>query len=115
MGRKHLIYSQKMFDAATLASTQTSVLTDVTQLDKASIHVHWTGTGVSSTITVQARNGDTDPWYTLDISSMVLSGTNGEFQIVLNELPFTAIRLVCTHSAGTGSVTATLTSKSVGA
>lgn len=122
MGRKSVLRSYKMFDAADISANATSAATDVTPVDKASIHVRWTGTSPVGTLVVQYRNNNpdfatpTDPWMNLAFSAAItISGNSGEHQIVFNEMPFTDIRLVYTATSGTGVLTATLSMKSVGA
>lgn len=116
MGRKSVLKSYKIFDAQSLAATVSSNPTSCINLDKASIHVVWTGTAPVGVLTVQARNGELDAWYDLDFGAVIsVSGASGEHQIVFNEMPFTDIRLVYTRTSGTGSLTATISAKVVGA
>lgn len=115
MGRKNVLKSFKMLDAADMSQPQTSSTTSVMNMDIASIHVYWTGATGSSTITVQARNGENDPWYDLDFGSAITtSGASGDHQINLLELPFTDIQLLTT-AATAGEITATITAKVLGA
>lgn len=116
MSRKHVVKSHRMLDAADMSGNLTSEPTNVLQLDKASIYIAWSGSSVSGTIEVQARNGEKAPWYALDFGSAIsLATDSGSHVVVLNETPFSDIRIVYTRSAGTGSVDAILTMKSVGA
>lgn len=115
MGRKSVVKSYKMLDAVDMASPHTSDPTSVINLDKASIHVNWSSATGSSTITVEARNGEHDSWYALDFGSPITtSGASGDHTIVFLELPFTDIRISTTGGA-TGTLTATATLKVVGA
>ena len=61
-----------MLDAVSLAADATSSPTSVTNQDKASIHLVWTGTSPVGTLAVQARNGELDSWYALDFGEMKL-------------------------------------------
>ncbi len=115
MGRKNILKSYKMFDALSLASSATSDATDVTPVDKASIHIAWTGSSPVGSIAVWAQNGDDDSWYDLGFSAISISGASGSHQVIFNELPFTKIRLVYTRVSGTGSLNARISSKTVGA
>lgn len=116
MGRKNVVKSFNMFNAASLAADATSEITDVINLDKASIHITWTGTSPVGDILVQARNGELDAWYQLDFGSTIsVSGNTGEHQLVFNELPFTHIRLFYDRTSGTGSITAKISAKVQGA
>lgn len=115
MARKNVVASYKMFDAVSLASTQTSQPTSVLQQDKATIHLHWTGTSPVGVVSVQARNGAQDSWYDLQFdNSIAISGNTGDHQIIFLEMPFTDIRLVYTRTSGVGALTATITLKQVG-
>jgi len=115
MGRKSVVKSYKMLDNISLASNASSGATSVINLDKASIHLDWAGTAVG-TVTVLARNGEQNPWYVLDFGTPIsITSGSGDHQIVFNELPFTDIMLDYVRSSGTGTLTATLTMKVVGA
>lgn len=116
MGRKNVLKSFPMFDAVSLGANATSSETSVINLDKASIHIVWTGSSPVGTITAQARNGESDAWYVLDFGAAIsVSGSSGEHQLVFNELPFTDIRLLYTRTSGSGSITARLSAKVQGA
>lgn len=115
MARKHLIYSFPMIDG-TINSTTTSPSSKVDQLDKASIDLKWSASTLVATATVEAKNGDQADWRALDFGSAItVSGASGAHEILLVEMPFTDLRLVLTVSAGSGDLSAVLTSKSVGA
>lgn len=116
MSRKSVVPSYKMIDSGNLASNITSSIVSVKNLDKASIHVEWSGAAPVGTLSVEARNGEADNWYALDFGSAIsVSGNSGEHQIVFNELPFTDIRLQYSFTSGTGSIDAFITAKVVGA
>lgn len=113
--RKNVVKSYDMLSAASMASDQTSAATNVINMDKASIHVSWTGSSPVGTLSVQARNGELDSWYDLDFGGVIsVSGASGDHQIILNELPFTDIRLTYTATSGSGSITARISMKQVG-
>lgn len=112
MGRKNVVKSYKMIDAGDLSGDITSESTSVINLDKASIHIVWSGSSPSGTINVQAKNGDKGTWRSLDFGTTIsVSGNSGEHDIILNELPFDEIRVVYTSTSGTGTVDAVLTAK----
>jgi hypothetical protein len=116
MGRKSVVPGFKMIDSGNLSGNIVSSIVSVKNLDKASIHLDWSGSSPVGTITVSARNGETDSWYTLDFGSAIsISGNSGDHQIVLNELPFTDIRLDYTATSGTGTLDASITAKVLGA
>ena len=103
-----------MVDAVDASSTITSGNTDVSQVDKFSIHCKFSA-NVSGSFTVEAKNSDNDSYYVLDFGSALTLTTASECQIVCNEVPFKLVRLVWTPSAATATLTATLAMKSVGA
>lgn len=117
MGRKHVVHSYEMFDSVDISTNQTSSITNVEQLDQATIHISWTGTSPVGEITVEARNGSADNWYELDfgLAAISISGASGDHQILFREMPFTDIRLKYASTSGTGNLTARLTMKTVGA
>ena len=116
MSRKNVIKSYKMFDETSMASSQTSVTVNVINLDIASIFFEWSGSSPVGVLTLQARNGEGGTWYDLDMGgTMSVSGASGSHQLQLTEIFFTDLQLIYTRSSGTGSMTATITAKTIGA
>lgn len=116
MSRKNVVKSYNIFDEVSIAATQISASTNVINLDNASVHVKWTGSSPVGVLTVQARNGENDAWYDLDMGGTIsISGNSGDHQLVFNSLPFTDLRLIYTRTSGSGNLTAALTMKTVGA
>lgn len=121
MGRKNIQESYKMFDNVDISGSQTSADTTVKTQDKAFVIIEWSGSSPVGAITVQARNykypvGPDSGWVTLDFGSAIaVSGNTGNHQLVFNEMPFTDIRLVYTSTSGTGTLSAYISSKVVGA
>ena len=118
MGRKNVVLSYPMVDATSMAASFNSPApyTNTINLDSGSIYVSWTGTSPIGEISVQARNGDNEPWYTLDFNTtMPVTGNSGDMQIVFSEMPFTSIRLVYTRTSGTGTMDAVISAKTEGA
>lgn len=115
MGRKHVVHQYNMFEGQTInmSSSLTSNMSNVEQLDTASIHVTWTA-GPAGTFVLEARNGGfpapntalpqakyNDSWYAVDVGSAItITALDSELLILLNELPFTDIRLRYTPSSG---------------
>lgn len=114
MGRKSVVHGHKMLDAVSASASQTSESTNVEQVDKLSIHCLFT-VASSGTFVVQARNGKTDSWYDLNFGAALTITSETDVQILLNECPFTDIRLKWTPSSASGTLTASLTMKAVGA
>lgn len=122
MSRKNVVNPHKIFDAEDISVSATSSSTNVKKMDKASIRLDWSGSSLNGEVTVQASNDDLAPsdsaksWYDVDMGSTItISGVSGDHLLVFNELPFSDIRLVYTSSAGTGTLTAILSAKVVGA
>jgi len=89
---------------------------EVGQEDYGSIYVFWTGSSPVGTLEIQAKNGVNGTYRPLDFGSVIsISGASGSHDIILNELPFTHLKLVYTSSSGSGSMTANVTLKSKGA
>lgn len=131
MSRKHVIHQYNMFEGQTInmSGNLTSNISNVEQLDKCSIHLTWTAGPVGEFI-IEARNGGNpapntalpkskynDSWYVLPTSSLgTITGTDSELLILLNELPFTDVRIRYVASSGAAAdLKALLTAKVVGA
>ena len=121
MGRKNVIKNgYKMLENADMTATTTSKLTEVSNLDKASIHVVWSGTAPIGTITVESTNDNPDNplavWREVVFNATIeVTGDNGDHDIVFNELPFNAIRIKYAPTSGSGTINAALSAKVVGA
>ncbi len=114
--RKNVVKGFQPFQATSLAANATSPEVNVINLDKASIYVDWAGTSPVGTLAVEAKNREDGDWFALDFGSPIsISGNSGNHLIVLNELPFLAIRLVYTAGSGTGTIDAVIAAKTVGA
>lgn len=114
MARKNLVASFQLISAGAMTGSITSSTVNVQQMDKASIHLVWSGASGTSTVTVEARNGALDSWYTLDFGSAItISTASGDHQIQFTELPFTDIRVKSTAIAA-GTLNARITMKQVG-
>jgi hypothetical protein len=101
--------------SASMSSNITSREVDVSQLDKAIIHCSWVA-GPVGEFQVEAQADTNDSWFVLDTSSAwSVSGSDSEAEIILNELPFKKIRLKWVRTSGSGTLSAYLSSKSVGA
>ena len=115
MGRKHY-HDYAIFDSEDISTDQESRVTSVKNLDKASVHVYWNGTAPIGVLEIEVRNGEKAPWYTLPIGSVInITGNSGYHQIVLNELPFSDIKLKYISTSGTGTMDAKIAMKTVGA
>jgi len=119
MSRKNVVKTYKMLESEDVSVNITSSTTNVINLDKASIVLEWSGTAPVGTVTIEATNDDPDKsplWRELDFGSTIsISGNTGNHDLIFNELPFRAMRIQYVAGSGTGTLTATLTSKTVGA
>ena len=116
MSRKHVVKSFNMLSQADMSANILSGETNTLQLDKASIYLAWSGNSPVGTIRVEARNGAEAPWYDLELDGTPsVSGNTGSHVIVLNEMPFSDIRVAYDSTSGTGNLDAILTMKTVGA
>lgn len=114
MARKN-VKSFAMLDDADLSGNLTSAVTNVQNMDKASIHLSWSGTSPDGLITVEARNSEKDSWFTVDMGGNIEILTNtGDHLLVFNELPFYEIRLQYVANSGTGTADAIITMKQSG-
>ena len=116
MARKSVLKTFDMVaDGNDMSENITSSIVNVENLDKASIHVSWAGSSPVGPITIEARNGADDTWYTLDFGAAIsVSGNSGDHQIQFTELFFTDIRLQYADGGGTGTMTARITAKATG-
>lgn len=115
MGRKNTLKSYKMIDAADMSANVTSSTTSVINLDKASIVIAWSGSSPVGTLEVQTRNGEDDVWRALSFGTAIqVSGNSGDHRVVLNELPFTDVRVFYNFASGTGTLDAIITAKQTG-
>lgn len=116
MARKHS-HSFNFFDTQTVTATTESTVMSVGQMDYGSIALSWSASDLTATLEVQARNGKDETYRALDFGgSIAISGASGSHEIVMNQMPFTDIKLVLTVTGGTsGVIEAPFTSKSTGA
>lgn len=122
MARKNVIPSFRMFDSTDITTNQTSISTNVTHLDRASIFIDWTGSDSVGQIVVEVLKQkdqkaavDSD-WRSLDFGSTIdITGASGQHDITLNSLDFTDLRIRFISTSGTtGTLTAVLTAKQIG-
>ncbi len=115
MARKSVLPSYKMFDAQAVSADVTSNITSVKNLDNCSIAVVWSGTIVGD-LYVQVRNGEHDAWRNVDFGSVIpITTGSGTHDIYFTQLSYTDMRLFVDRASGSGSITATISSKTVGA
>lgn len=116
MGRKSIIKPYKVFDEVDISSSQNSTFSSLEPVDKAVIHIEWTGTSPVGTIVVQSRMDESSNWVDVDMgTSISVSGNTGSHVLLFNEKPAPQIRLQYVRTSGTGSLTATLSANVTGA
>jgi hypothetical protein len=116
MGRKNILKSFKMISDGDMSGNIVSSITNVITLDQASILLEWTGSAVDGEFFVDARNGEKGTWNALDFNtSMLAEADTDHHRIVFTSMPFTDIRVRYVRTAGTGTLNATITMKTIGA
>jgi len=121
MSKKNVVHAFPMLLNEDASTSFQSPHTNITNLDKASIHVTWTGSPIGE-LRIQAaqkKAGEivkASDWFDLDFGATIaINALDTNHQIILNELPFTTIRLSYISTSGTGTISATITAKQVGA
>lgn len=130
MSRKHVVNDYEMFTATKYqtgqanpsvpaTASQTSGITNVLNLDNATIHVLFSAPN-SGTLIVEARNisplqGDVSGFYPLNFGAPLTITSETNVQIILNSMAFTDLRIKWVPSSGSGTVSAFLNMKTVGA
>ncbi len=129
MGRK-VIVSKRIIGASatsnvaqgggyqTISADYTTEVLNVSESDSASFHIQWRSSTLVATVSVQARNGDAakDDWRTLDFGSVItISGTSGEHDVLIEEMPFTDLQLFIDVTSGSGQVGVSFAAKAQGA
>lgn len=127
MARKHSLPPHNMLLDADMSGSLLSAPTNVSQIDQAIIFLNWSG-GAEGEFTVEGAQVKSTElradsplpasivWNTLSFGSTVLAEIgNDNHELVFTQLPFTHIRIRYTPSAGTGTLNATISGKSLGA
>lgn len=113
MSRK-LTHKYKMFNALNATVSQTSQEVSVMGVDKLSIHVKFSANN-SGTFRLQAKNGSDDSFFDVTFNATMTITSDNEALLIMNEVPFDSIKLIWTPSSGSGTMTAVLNMKSLGA
>lgn len=109
MSRKIFAGPFKALDAESLAADFQSGATDLNYIDNVGITISTSGvTDNTGTFTIEIRNGENDSWQTLSLDTpMVLSNADASFNVSLNQVPFSQIRIAFAAAGGTPDGTAT--------
>lgn len=122
MARKNVIPAHKMLDAVDITTNQTSENTTVTNLDRASVSIEWSGSDAVGEIQFDARKqkeGKFNPeldWTQLDFGTTIdITGASGSHEVIFDSLDFTDLRIRFVSTSGTsGTLSAVLTAKQIG-
>jgi hypothetical protein len=111
MGTRFLPFTQLNAVPVSSTNTYTSPSTDINQLDNAGIDVRFTGT-MAGTFSVQCSN-DNVVFSDLTFNPGIVqpSGSNLNFLIDVNQIPFRYIRVKYINTSGSGTLTSLLTVK----
>jgi hypothetical protein len=120
VSRKNVV-AWAALDAVSMATDQTSAVTDALNTDNIGLIVSWTGTAPVGELFIDVTN-DTDlvdaaawTWVPLTFSSNItITGNTGDHDISLNFLPFAKLRVRYARTSGTGTLTVKLTKKQAG-
>lgn len=115
MSRKHS-HSYTMLRAVSATTSQDSSAnpTDISYVDKASIHCKFSAAN-SGSFKVWVRNSIDDTYFELDFGSALTLTSETECNIEMQQLDFQTMYLQWVPSAGSGTLTAILHMASVGA
>lgn len=117
MGRKNTLINYLMFGSAGCdmsVSSTTSSSTSVQNTDNIGIILSWTGTSPVGTVTISGSN-DNSTFVDLDFGSTIsISGNTGSDLLNINQFPCAYIRIKYTKGSGTGTLTASMTTKQIG-
>lgn len=113
MSRKQT-HSFAMVDVSNATSSIQSATTNISQVDKLSIHCKFSAAN-SGEFKVFVRNSPKDSFFELDFAQTLTITSESECLIKLSELYFTDLYITWTPSAGSGTLTATLHMASIGA
>ena len=110
--KKSWLNGYALFNANDMSATSTSIETDVTNFDSLEIFFDWTASAVSGTLAVEVMYNQSGLWKPLSgLDALVIGGTSGNDQVVLNIVPFGKLRLKYTRISGSGVLNATITAK----
>lgn len=112
--RRSVIKALKILDAVDISTSQTSQALEVTNIDIVGCIVEWSGTDVSGKMLVEVQNGNSS-WSPLTLSTTpIVSGNTGNLVINIGSFSFEKMRFTYTRTAGSGVLTATVSTKAVG-
>jgi len=107
-------HNYTVFNAVSATTNQTSAETSIQGIDKLSYHVKFSANNTGA-FTVEAKNSDSDAWFSIPFNATMSITADNEALLIMNETPFKLIRLNWVPSAGSGTITAILNMRSIGA
>ena len=127
-GRKSIIRPYKILNAVDVATDQYSAATNIEKVDEISLVFDWAAGlagNPAGTISIEVQNGDS-AWQTftyghkagvLPTTSLTLavSGASGSGYMVLKDCHFEKMRVFYDSTSGSGTLTATMVAKVLGA
>jgi hypothetical protein len=118
MSRKQLLRPYRVLEDQDISIDFQSEKT-ITQLcDVIQYDITWAGAGISGELAVEFSNDDGETWTPLIFATnpyIPLSGASGIETIIIKEQVFQAVRLNYNAIAGTGTIDAIVSAKSIGA
>ena len=114
--RRNVVKSYKVLTSVDMSSDQSSNSLEVTYTDIVGCIVEWSGgDGTTAGIMlVEVQNGDS-AWSSLTLSTTpVVSGASGNLVINISSFSFEKMRFTYKRTSGTGTLTATISTKAVG-
>jgi len=98
---KHQAGPKSVLNGTALAVSTNGDYTVCEQLDRVIYDIVWAnGSSLNATITIQ-KSHDLVTWFDLDLSStLALSGTSGDYNVIIKEITWKYIRPIITFVAG---------------
>lgn len=113
MSRK-LFHRFTVFNALAANTSQIGLSTSTIGADRLAYHIKFTNS-VTGTFDIQAKNTDSDSWFSVPFNATMTITADTEALLLMNEVHFSEVRLVWNPSSATGTITANLILKSLGA
>lgn len=119
MSRKSLLKPYKILNAVDIATNQTSNPTNVEGIDNFCIELEWSGTTPVGVVTVETASqdagGNYSTWKSIDFGATIsISGASGN-HLLFVKADSQFYRVVYTATSGTGTLTAIISGKVLGA
>jgi hypothetical protein len=111
MSTKRVILPFEVIDAGDMSGTLTSLSTNIQYLDRVGYHIVFTGSP-TGTFSVEVSNDDTN-YVEVTLTTAITASGSGDTAYIEVESAAPFVRLKYTFSSGTGSLTVTLTGKSI--